>query len=1274
MKQQRFFQLMQQKGFLKNLGIHVICFAFALSVSAQTNYKQLRETTGTTFVDECGRQALNIPLVNEERGINQKSVDRNSWQSLGPYGGDVTDIAICPDSTSIVFAASGSPFISYDGGTNWTQLGSLYEIANSVSTLAALPDGKIFAGGDYLYDKVAVSADYGVTWNTVNLPPNSVLQPVFVMEIEYDGSNTNIIYLATSTAFGNTNSEVLYKSTDGGQSFVLLNTEVLDPTFVLTDISIDPMNPNSIFASASGGIAGGAVIVSEDGGTTWTDRSAGLNTAYVINAVSIYNGVAYVAGGQLYGSQNFGIYKTTNGGQNWTNISAQFPVKAVNEVIISHINPAVVFAGTEGGGVYKSTDAGATWVYNSSGANNFACRHLVINPANAQEILGGFLSMAVFKSIDNGASWEASNTGIETMQLNDIAVSPVNPQQMMVAFEAQNSGGCLYSNDGGTTWILVETLPSTRYSAVAIDINGGFYAWSNGPTSVAQEGLYKSMDGGASWVNKGPTIGPNFDTEIWDIEIDENNPDRILIAGNNFGNNGWKGVLHLSTNGGDNWENVLMSQLDYDAFQYADFANSAPYNIAYAAMNSQDGEGGFYKSTDGGNNWTVINTGLQAGVKKAVWIQSENENAEVVYGLSGIPGSYFSAFKSTDGGSNWVDLNLHTAPDQSLTCLSVHPENSAVIYVGSTMPASEVFVTVTGGESWNSAANNFPFSPPTAFTKMFAYNDGYAIAASTFKASAHLLQVANPEYIAITGMVSDFSFNTPIEGASVIFDGELADYEITSNAQGIFAIEGFVAGTYTIEVIADGYNDYLEEGVEINVPTNLEIKLTAPVLGADVTAINGAVAPDSQHTSTFNVINSGSGPMVWHSAINFESEYGGVILEMNNLYSQVPSGSSFYGCEFDGQNFWVVCTGATDGLNHYLCKFDINGTLLATYDQNIAVWGLRGIYYHTNGYLYGGSNVGFHRIDPADGSTTLLFENRFGLSCIRGLTYAPVLGGFVARDYNTDFVIFDVDGNYLGSLPKPEGLSATVSGISYDPIHDCIWMYDRSGVASTTFYQYSISQGALTGMVMEVPLFAGLTTQKAGSSFFSSTLVPGKYVLGGSTTGASPQDVLFAIEICPSWMKTIPNFGFIESGESQEVVVEFNGYGLEDGETLYADLHIISSNPDVGTLDIPITLNVEVGVNTKEVDTFTGEVSPNPFQENIMLTFTLENAKDVTINILDINGRLVRHLMDTEGIAGKNTIHWNGTNDAGAILPAGIYTLVLKTGKNISNKKLIKVK
>lgn len=156
-------------------------------------------------------------------------------------------------------------------------------------------------------------------------------------------------------------------------------------------------------------------------------------------------------------------------------------------------------------------------------------------------------------------------------------------------------------------------------------------------------------------------------------------------------------------------------------------------------------------------------------------------------------------------------------------------------------------------------------------------------------------------------------------------------------------------------------------------------------------------------------------------------------------------------------------------------------------------------------------------------------------------------------------------------------------------------------------------------------------------------------------------------------MKTTPNYGFVEPGQNMEITVEFDGLGLENGETLYSTLHLNSCNPDVGTLDIPLTLQVETGVNISEAESFAGKVSPNPFSESLYISFTLDNPSLVTLSIFDLNGKPVARLINNIKLDGKNSISWDGRDKSGVSVPSGIYTLGLKTNAKMSCKKLIRI-
>jgi photosystem II stability/assembly factor-like uncharacterized protein len=129
-----------------------------------------------------------------------------------------------------------------------------------------------------------------------------------------------------------------------------------------------------------------------------------------------------------------------------------------------------------------------------------------------------------------------------------------NPAEIAVAFQGQNNGGALSSTDAGTTWLL-ESAPPTRYSAVGFAPDGTLYAISAGPSSVAQEGLYRRENNG-SWTPLGPDQGPLYESDLNTMRFSLNNPNLILLGGEDFGVAGFEGTIWRSTDAGGSWTKV----------------------------------------------------------------------------------------------------------------------------------------------------------------------------------------------------------------------------------------------------------------------------------------------------------------------------------------------------------------------------------------------------------------------------------------------------------------------------------------------------------------------------------------------------------------------------------------------------------------------------------------------------------------------------------------------------------------------------------------------
>ncbi len=137
-----------------------------------------------------------------------------------------------------------------------------------------------------------------------------------------------------------------------------------------------------------------------------------------------------------------------------------------------------------------------------------------------------------------------SSEGISELDLYSIDANPLNPDEIAVAFQGQNNGGVFASTDAGITWQL-QSAPPTRYSAVRFAPNGALYAISSGPSTVAQEGLYRRENNG-SWTALGPDQGTLYESDLAAIRFSINNSNLILLGGADFGVAGFEGTIWRS--------------------------------------------------------------------------------------------------------------------------------------------------------------------------------------------------------------------------------------------------------------------------------------------------------------------------------------------------------------------------------------------------------------------------------------------------------------------------------------------------------------------------------------------------------------------------------------------------------------------------------------------------------------------------------------------------------------------------------------------------------
>ncbi len=334
-------------------------------------------------------------------------------------------------------------------------------------------------------------------------------------------------------------------------------------------------------------------------------------------------------------------------------------------------------------------------------------------PGDGRTFYFGSVDGGIWKTIDAGVTWTPISDREPIASVGALAIAPSDPKIIYAGTgesdirSALSSGDGVYkSTDGGESWKNVGLRDSWQISRIVVDPNDAnvVYVGVLGSAYVpsVERGVYKSTDGGATWkrvLNKGATGG------VSDLAIAAGKPN-ILFAGTWSAHRppwsayaplqGPDGGIFRSTDGGENWTYQGGHGLPGGEWGRVGVAVSPDGQRVYALVDAGK-QSGLYRSDDGGDNWTLANSDprLTSRAWYFNWITVDPNNPDVIY----VPN--VALYRSEDGGKT-ISIVRGAPGGDDYHLLWIDPKDSSRIALASDQGTS---ISLNYGKTWSSWYN-----------------------------------------------------------------------------------------------------------------------------------------------------------------------------------------------------------------------------------------------------------------------------------------------------------------------------------------------------------------------------------------------------------------------------------------------------------------------------------------------------------------------------------------------------------------------------------------
>ena len=631
--------------------------------------------------------------------------------------------------------------------------------------------------------------DYGHTWKPIfDDQPTGSIGALAVAE-----SNPDVIYVGSGEGLQRpdlSTGDGMYKSIDGGKTWRHLG---LRNAQQIGAVLVDPHDPNLVYVAALGHPYGAneerGVFRSTDGGETWqkilykdVDTGA-IGLAFdPSNSKVIYADLWSARQGPwengAWQGPGSGLYKTTDGGNNWRQLTKGLPTFEQGlgriGIAVAPSDPKRVYATVDAGqagGIYRSDDAGETfervtgerrvWARGSDFAE------IDVDPTNKDIVYCS--AIEVYKSTDGGRTFVGFKGAPGGDDYHTMWINPDNPQIMLIAVDQ----GAVVTVNGAETWSSWYNQPTAQFYHVITDNQFPYWVYG-GQQESGSAGVKSRGDNGAISFRDWRTVGveeygyvapdplnPNliyggkatrFDATTGQVQnvapealrsgkyrflrtapilFSPVDPHVLYLAGN---------VLFKTINGGTSWQ-IISPDLSREkpevpdsigVFRRPEMATQPRRGVIYAVAPSPKDintiwagtdDGLVHLTKDGGKTWKNVTPPGLTSWSKISQIDAGHSDALTAYiavNRIRLDDQKPHIYRTTDGGTTWKKI-VSGLPDGPINTVREDPQKRGLLFAGS---ETAVFVSFNNGDQWQSLRLNMP---ATSIRDLVVHNDDIVV-------------------------------------------------------------------------------------------------------------------------------------------------------------------------------------------------------------------------------------------------------------------------------------------------------------------------------------------------------------------------------------------------------------------------------------------------------------------------------------------------------------------------------------------------------------------